>query len=225
MLQERWPVARHLERKMSKSSETAVSARLREYCSRGVQIGLTGAAGAGKTSFGRYVAHTVGLALHKEGVREWLTTEALGMPDTLSDEAVGRLQLYLMQRFEAERDFSLYDRTPIDAVFYAQPAGDLIDVAALRERAFLWMERIDLIVLFPYRSELLMPDGFRDPDAMVQLMAQSGIVALLEEAGCLERVCVFEHHRSYRANLLRMCECLDEMSARQRSGPGRLGQR
>lgn len=184
--------------------------RLRRRLLAGASVGLTGAAGTGKTTFAHYLSHTLGIPLHEEGVRGWLEERRIGHRSNITAAQVAELQLMLMDRLEEQSGLRLFERTAIDIIVYAREAGSLIDQEELWQRACRWTSQLELIVLFPYRSELLVRDGYRETDPLGQLQIEALLLERLESSGLLDRTIVFQHHRSFRDNAIAILEQIDD---------------
>jgi AAA domain-containing protein len=182
--------------------------RLAAHMGTGRKVGLTGAGGAGKTTFASYLAESFGGFLHSEGARTWLEQQEIDRYWTMSPSQVGEMQQYLLRRLEAS-DASIYDRITSDTFHFAQRASDHLDLCDFEDRCRIWLDRIDCIVYFPYYAEFLRKDGVRNTDDRYQLAIASGIFDWLIANGLEGKVLVYRHCDSPDDNARRIAEFLD----------------
>lgn len=161
----------------------------------GCRIGLSGPSGVGKTTFARLLNRGTGGTIHREVAREWLIENRVSAYWEMSPADVAEMQMYVLNDYESSSS-NIYDRTPVDAVFFAQRAGQNLDQSEFEARAMRFAHTLDLIVFFPYRSEYLRDDGFRLPDPVYQLQCGGFILNKLIEHGLGDRTLIFQHHLS-----------------------------
>jgi hypothetical protein len=118
----------------------------------------------------------------------------------MSQSDVARMQLHILEKYETST-CNIFDRTPIDAVFFAQRAGQALDQHDFERRAVRFARMLDLIVFFPYRSEYLLDDGVRLADPCYQLRCGGFILEKLIEHSLIETTVIFQHHMSPEQNI------------------------
>jgi nicotinamide riboside kinase len=171
---------------------------------RTLRIGCIGSGGTGKSTFVRWVSDTHGIRRVDEGVREWLAAHGETGLATLDAAQVSRLSWDVLDHRDRETTQAPFiaDRTAVDSICFAQSLGErLEDFEALRARAEGIARRVDVYVFFPFRSEYLAHAGIRKQSPIFQLSMSSALFRELGRLDLLERVHVFEHHRSVEWNL------------------------
>ncbi len=169
----------------------------------GATIALTGPSGVGKTTFAQVLSFAAGAPIHAEGARDWLLSRGVDAYWKMDGSLVVEMQEHLLSRFESSPSL-IFDRCSIDMVVFLERAREYCDFEDFVRRARQAMERIDVIVYFPYRSELLGDDGVRRPDDLYQVRIGGQIADVIVEWGCESRTVVYHHHRSVLDNMARI---------------------
>jgi hypothetical protein len=141
-----------------------------------------------------------GATVHQEAAREWLRQNRIDAYWKMSAMDVARMQTSILEGYETSH-CNVYDRTTIDAIFFAQRAAGALDLEEFERRAAAFAAGLDAIVFFPYRSEYLRHDGVRLIDPTYQLKCGAFILSKLSEHDLEDRTIIFQHHMSPEENI------------------------
>jgi 8-oxo-dGTP pyrophosphatase MutT (NUDIX family)/predicted ATPase len=164
-----------------------------------VKIGLSGASGAGKTTFARLLKESHKAVLHPESVRDWLAAKGGLRYSALSAEHFVELQLHLLREYEIS-DANVFDRSPLDCIHYASRIAHLIDISDFRRRALYLLEEFAAIVFFPPYSLYLLDDGVRIADLKHQTEVSSRMFSEAYAVGLKDKLLVYDHGRTVEEN-------------------------
>jgi 8-oxo-dGTP pyrophosphatase MutT (NUDIX family)/predicted ATPase len=178
-------------------------------------IGLSGASGAGKTTFARRLRDKHGAKLHPESVRDWLAKKGNLRYAGLSDNLFAELQLDLLKEYETS-DANVFDRSPLDCLYYILKVGHCIDIAEFRERAIRLLRRYSAIMFFPSHSLYLLEDGTRVADLKHQTEVASRMLVQAYEYGLEGKILIYDHCRTIDENV---CELFSFLAKRATPGP------
>lgn len=175
--------------------------------SKNVRIGLSGAAGAGKTTFAHYLRDTYALTIHPEAVRPWLKQNGNLKYSDLTDYQFLRLQLDLMDSYERS-DAAVFDRTPLDSVVYSMRIRHLFDYEAFCRRAMTLLEDMDVIVFFQPHPPFLREDGVRITDVLHQIEISARTFVWACDHGLKDKVVVYDHEHGNVGNAVKLAPYL-----------------
>lgn len=162
-----------------------------------VRISLSGAAGAGKTTFARYLEANHGARIHTESVRTWLTSMGNLEYSGLTEVQISDLQLHLMDRYE-HSTANVFDRSPLDSLVYARRVSHLLDYVAFQARAMALLRGFHVIVFFPPFPPYLKPDGVRIANLDHQMSMAADIHVEARRLGLGHMIMVYDHSKAMR---------------------------
>jgi predicted ATPase len=172
----------------------------------GARIGITGPAGAGKTTLANHMRE-MGANVESEGARKWLRKNGIEHFWDMRPPQIARMHLDLLNAYE-QSVAQVFDRIAVDALFHVRPAADEIDLRAFESRAAAFCRSLSVIIYMPYRSEYLVDDGVRKLDDKFQLEMGSYIFLKLLEYGLLGRTVIYRHHLDVDSNIAAVEEAL-----------------
>lgn len=150
-----------------------------------IRLALAGSAGTGKTTLGRRIAAELGLQFIEERMRQRLETGF-----DLHDLTPERWRALMAQDWAEQRDLEdsaqpgfVADRSSFDYAAFWLHYGLYEDVEPTEvwmRRMFAEVERYDRILVFPWGSLPLAPDGVRSTNRWTQLRFQALLEGLLE---------------------------------------------
>jgi len=163
------------------------------------KVGLAGASGAGKTTVANRLVTRHGGRLHPESVRKWLKDNGDLRYSTLDRYQFRELQLHLLAEYETS-NANIFDRCPLDSIYYASRVDDLLD-SAFRQRALKLLREYSAVFFFPPRSDYLIDDGVRIADLKHQTEVAARMLIDAYEAGLEDKIIIYDHCRSIDENL------------------------
>jgi 8-oxo-dGTP pyrophosphatase MutT (NUDIX family)/predicted ATPase len=165
----------------------------------GSKIGLSGASGAGKTTFARTLADRHGALLHAETVRDWLARKGNIRYGALTPHQFSDLQLSLLDEYERSTA-SVFDRCPLDSLYYASTIDGLL-TDRFKSRALIILESYSAIVFFPPHSNYLLDDGVRVADLKHQAKVAAKMLVFAYDYGLDRKVLIYDHCRTLEENI------------------------
>lgn len=183
-------------------SQKSSSEFCRDYLSKSDSvICVTGAAGAGKTSFVDFI-RTLGVTeIHEEGVRPWLSNMGQLDFEELSSDQYSSLQEHLLLRYEQSNEPRIYDRTPFDLLYYSRHVFD----DAKRERVLAQcralIARQSVFVFFPFYEAWFENDIARRKCTISQISDTGEIASEILSQVDSNRIYMFKHRLSFEDNL------------------------
>lgn len=176
-----------------------VCGAFREALPAGSKVGLSGASGAGKTTFANRLADQHGAVLHAETVRDWLTRNGNLRYAALSPVQFRDLQLYLLDEYERS-SANVFDRCPLDSLYYAGTIDGLLD-DQFRTRSLQILKSYSAIVFFPPFSDYLLDDGVRIADLKHQAKVAARMLVKAYDHDLDQKILVYDHCRTMDENI------------------------
>ena len=129
----------------------------------------------------------------------------------LSDDLFAELQLHLLKEYEMS-DANVFDRSPLDCLYYVTRVSRNIDIAEFRARAIRLLRRYSAIVFFPPYSLYLLEDGTRFADLKHQTEVASRMLVEAYECGLEDKILVYDHCRTIDENVCELFCFLERCS-------------
>ncbi len=185
-----------------------------ELLTSGVKIGITGAAGSGKSTFSKFLCDGDATLLHDEGVREWLADRKIPRFKDIDPIDFCELHLHLLSRYKHSKA-TVFDRTPADLFHYASVGkSNYLNLQMLEQACISLHSKFDLIIIFPMHTLYFTPDFAREDDIVEHMRDAGQILDVIKKWDLGTPQLVYDQFKSMNENKQRVFQALIEHKAR-----------